>query len=854
MRAATVLARSVAQRQRASLVGLAALLSLGLGVALAAPAVAARTDRAYDHYLRRAEIGDVVVNPGLSTERAAEIIAATPGVRSVTSDDVLTATLDSGAARTQAEVDSTYVQLRVSSDGRYIVADRPAILEGRMLHDGAEAIVSREAAEDYDLVVGDRLPIAFWRPSYNTPGAGAEQDELVEPLGRETVTVVGIAAFADQVLEDALYPSATVVVTPEVGGPYTCTLGDLAEIEVRTLADLAATVPRDCSLSYRFFSLSVEGGADQATAVTDRLTTALNEENERLPAIAREADVGYLVLPTFTTDQRDAISRALAPGVTALRAFGAAAAVATVVLVLLVAFRVSRRTRDEVGIWRQLGAVRVERVTAVAAPLLVAVAAGVVVAVPLGWLGSSGGAVGSAALVEPGDTAHLPIDVTVLLVGAATMVLIAGVLAIGAAVASATGATRSSRTAGRGSLAAFGRRLPPASDLGVRGATSGASALVLLLGGVVAVSAVTATAVFTANLNALLDQPVRYGWPYDAAVLVGFGYGGSDDQAIAAALDRDDVDRWGFAALPTVTIEGLTVAAVAGRQGYGALDTPVLRGRYPTGPDEIAVGRQTLDELGLGIGDDVEVSSYLGDRAATITGVVVLPALGPYQSNRAESGRGALLSEPFFSQLIDDAEATAGLTPGSLESTGLSALVAIDLAEGVEPSVFLADLGDRRSWDRNGFESLAVSDPVPPPALDEAAALRGIPLALGGLLATAMIGGLALAVAIATHGRRQELALLRALGCSARDLRRSVRWHALSVVAVSLVVGLPLGTAAGRTAATAFLADLGVADSITVPFSSLFGVAIVALGAALLASVGPARTAARTPTSTGTAG
>lgn len=854
MRAARVLAWSVARRHRASLVGLAALLALGLGVALAATAVAARTDRSYDHYLRRAEVGDVVVNPGLSTERAAEIIAATPGVRSVTSDDVLTVTLDSGAPRTQAAVDSTYVQLRVSSDGRYVAADRPAILQGRMVQHGAEAIVSREAAEDYDLDLGDRLPIAFWRPSYNTPGVGAAQDELVEPLGRETVTVVGIAVFADQVLDDSLYPSATVVVTPEVGGPYTCTLGDLADIEVTTLADLATAVPRDCSLSYRFFSLSVEGGADQATAVTDRLTTALNEENERLPLIAREADVGYLVLPTFTSDQRDAIARALAPGVTALRAFGAAAAVATVVLVLLVAYRVSRRTRHEVGIWRQLGAGRVDRAAALAAPLLAAVAAGVVVAVPVGWLGSSGGAVGSAALVESGDTPHLPLDVTTLLVGATAVVLIAGVLAIGAVVASAASSTGTSRAPGRGSLVAFGRRLPPASDLGVRAATAGTSALVLLAGGIVAVSAVTATAVFTANLNALLDQPARYGWPYDAAVLVGFGYGGSDDEAIAAALDRDDVDGWGLAALPTVTLDGLTVAAVAGRQGYAAFDTPVLRGRYPTGPDEIAVGRQTLDELGLGLGDDVEVSSYLGDRAATITGVVVLPALGSYQSNRAESGRGALLSEPFFRQLVEGAESTAGLTPGSLEATGLSALVAIDLADGVDPSGFLADLGDRGSWDRNGFESLGVSDPVPPPALDEAAALRGVPLALGGLLAFAMISGLALAVAIATHGRRRELALLRALGCSARELRRSVRWHALSVAAASLVVGMPMGIAAGRTATTAFLADLGVADSVIVPLGALAGVALVAGLAALLASVGPARTAARTPTSTGTAG
>jgi ABC-type lipoprotein release transport system permease subunit len=847
MGAPTLLARATARRQRRALVGLTAVLAIGLGVALAVLAVAARTDRAYDHYLRQAEVGDVVVNPALSTERAAEIIEATPGVRSVTSDDLLTATLDQGAARTQSEVDSNYVQVRVSNDGRYTAQDRPTILEGRMVHGGAEALVSREAADAYDLAVGDRLPIAFWRPSYNTPGVGAAQDELVEPLGRETTTVVGVAVFADEVLAEPLYPRTVVLVTPEVGGPYTCVIGDLATADVRTLEDLVTVVPRDCSLSYRYFSIAVDGGAEQATAVTDRMTTVFNEENERLPTVAREADVGYSVLSTFTDDQRDAMTRALAPGVTALRAFGSAAAAATVVLVLLVAFRVARRARVDQLVWRQLGVCRAGRTVALTVPLGGAVLAGVTGALVVGWLGSARGAVGSAAIVEPGRAPHLPLDVTAIVLVVVMGALTAGVLAIGASITAPPAPDRSPR---RVLFLGLGRRLPPASDLGVRAATTGASALALVLGGIVAVSAVATTAVFTANLNALLDQPSRYGWTYDAAVLLGFGYGGSDDEVIAEALDRDDVDHWGLAALPAVTIQGRTVAAVAARRGYDGLDTPVVQGRYPTAVDEIAVGRQTAEDLDVQIGDEVDVSSYLGERRATISGVVVLPAVGAYQSNRAESGRGALLSAPFFAQALVDAESAAGMEPGSLEATGMSSLVAVDLADGVDPDEFLADLGDRRRWDRNGFESLAVSGPVRPPALEEAAALRGVPLALGGLLAAAMVGGLALGIAIATNGRRRELALLRALGCSARDLRRSVRWHALSVAAISVVVGLPLGVAIGRTATRVFLADLGVDDSMVVPVGALIVVAGVAALAALLASVGPARTAS-TPTSTG---
>lgn len=147
MGARTVLASATARRQWRALIGLAALLAIGLGVSLAATAVAARTDRAYDAYLDRADVGDVVVNPALATRRAAAIIAETPGVRSVVSDDLLTATLDDGEPRTQAQVDSGFVQLRTSDNGRYVTQDRPVILAGRMAQEGAEAVVSRETAE-----------------------------------------------------------------------------------------------------------------------------------------------------------------------------------------------------------------------------------------------------------------------------------------------------------------------------------------------------------------------------------------------------------------------------------------------------------------------------------------------------------------------------------------------------------------------------------------------------------------------------------------------------------------------------------------------------------------------------------
>ena len=206
-----VLARASARGRVGSLVGLAGVVALGLGASLGALAIAARTDRAYDDYLQRADVAEVVVNPSLGTEWVEKTIASTDGVLSYASDDVLSATFDDGEGRTQSAVDSVLSQLRVSFDGRYLEQDRPVVEEGRFLRPGAaEAFLGRAAADALGVEVGDTLPMAFWVASYNTPEVGAAQGDLVEPIGRSSATVVGIGRFPDEVLPDELFPQERV--------------------------------------------------------------------------------------------------------------------------------------------------------------------------------------------------------------------------------------------------------------------------------------------------------------------------------------------------------------------------------------------------------------------------------------------------------------------------------------------------------------------------------------------------------------------------------------------------------------------------------------------------------------------
>ena len=181
-----------------------------------------------------------------------------------------------------------------------------------------------------------------------------------------------------------------------------------------------------------------------------------------------------------------------------------------------------------------------------------------------------------------------------------------------------------------------------------------------------------------------------------------------------------------------------------------------------------------------------------------MTGLVVLPSLGPFESDRAGTGSGVLLSAPLFDELVGQAEAASGLEPGELRSK-LDAFVGIDWRTAPIPRA------SSPTWTTScgrgmasGFVPFQHPDPVRPPQIADVAAMQRVPVALGGFFALAMALGLALGISAATRERRRELAVLRALGCSGRQLTASVRWHAFTVVAVAIVVGAPLGIAVGR--------------------------------------------------------
>ncbi len=814
-------------------------------MALASLEAARRTESAYTSYLRRAEVGELAVNPGLITDRAEEIITSTPGVSDVVSDSWLTGTADDGHPRTQAEVDGTPILMRVSADGRFTERDRPAVHEGRMVSGGAEAFVSVETARALDLEVGDRLPLAFWR-SYAPPAP--PPSEIVEPIGRTEAEVVGIGVFADEVLADGLYPRQRVVVSPEVGSPFDCTLRLPAADDPRPLEELGpAVIPDDCAISYRQFSLHVGGGDAGVGSVMGTLAQRLADENQHLPAALRDSDIGYSLIPSVTADVRQRVQRSLDPAVRALQLFALAVGVATLVVTLLGAVRIARRHEVDARTWRHLGAVRMQQMTGIAAPLAVAAVAGLAGSLVVGWLGSGFGPLATARAVEPPGRLGLSPAVVLAVLGASAAVLAVGLVLAAAAVSRSTLDALPRRASHRGS--ALSRSASPWLALGGRAALGGPGAGALLGASVVAVTAILSTSAFTASIDALVSDGDRFGWPYDAAAMVNYGYGGADVGAIAATLDRPEVRSWGLAALPLgVTVDGESVPVVAGRAGFDDLPVPVVEGERPIGDDEIGLGALTAKRMGVGVGDRVEVSTPDGERVMTVRGLVVLPPIGPFEADRASLGTGALLPASFLAAALPDPGQEAGAGSGEqAEAEEPGTFVAIDLVEGTDREGFVAAISEElATWDLNQFIVLPYADPVRPPQIADVAAMRAVPGALVGVFAVAMAGGLAIGITVATKARRRELAVLRALGATGRQLRASVQAQSLTVVGIGLGAGLPLGLALGRASYRAFATSLGALPEpfVSLPWTIVIVVATLAIG--LLAAAGPGHWIART--------
>ena len=690
-----------------------------------------------------------------------------------------------------------------------------------------------ESSVGHPVHVGDTIPMAFyWSFAENSLPAGS----VVKPIGVEHLRVAGFGRFSDEVLPDALFPEQRLVVSADVARKYACTTDLRADMTLDEATD--AEFPQDCARSYTYYALRLKGGRQTKVAVRREFEKVARRLSKDVPQAVKDIGAGYPYISQDRAEVEDAVRQVTRPTVTALAVFGIVSGLAMLVVAALAIARILRRNDAAQRTLRALGATRGQRAVIGAGPPLIAALVGIIAAVPIALAASVVGPAGSVRLVDPSPGVALPPVVvvpTVALVGI-VLVLIAAALGWSAAMRASTVSDRPERRSWFTS--ALARRSSPAATEGIRAAltrrrSDGGAAV--LAGCVVALAAVVAAVVFATNLTALVSEPTRYGWPWSVAFITNGGYGDTDPAQVAAALDGNRAVK-DYALFDTDTetqLAGHPVPTIYGFPGAERTIVPLSEGRQARRPGDAILGSKTAADLGVAVGDRVRVTGpYPGFHSAKVVGIGVMPHLGPLLAGRAGLGTGAFV--------LSGADASDPALQYPATFTG------IQLKSGTDVNAFVAGLDPApQHWFASpGSTVRSFLSAVRPPEIVNADDMRAAPLLLGGLLAVGLMIGLALSIGVSVRDRRRELAILRSLGFSRRDLRATVGWQAMATIAVGLAVGIPMGIIAGRLAWRAFADQLGVVAHADIPVGWLAVVGLAAILLGLIAAAPPARAAA----------
>jgi hypothetical protein len=542
--------------------------------------------------------------------------------------------------------------------------------------------------------------------------------------------------------------------------------------------------------------------------------------------------------------------RAIKPEAIALAAFGGIAALAALVIVGQAIGRQVRTGDADRIVLRGVGAGPAVASTDGLMGILGAVGTGTVVAVAVAIGLSPLFPIGPVRAFEPGPAVAL--DATVLALGAlALFVALAAVaLVLSFREAPHRTAARRARSEPRGSSlarAAAGAGLPPVAVAGVRFALEpgdGARRVPVrsaILGACVAVVVLVATLTFGASLRGLVSHPALYGWNWDYALVAGGGGGDVPQQQGTRLLDADpDIAAWTGGWTVAVAIDGQSTPAIGEAPG-AAVGPALLSGHGMDRPGETVLGPSTLVALHKRVGDTVVVSAPGGpSQPLRIVGTATFPAVSVGSgSQHLEMTSGAVIPEtllpptarnPFNDPLAGPSIVLVRLRPGAARSQALRRLSAIASATSNAANFGVAVVGVQRPAEIVNYRSAG-----------------GTPAALGAALAAGAAGALGVTLMASVRRRRRDLALLKALGCTRRQLGAAVAWQATVAVALGTVVGVPLGIALGRWLWDTFANGIHVVPLPSVPLLTIVAVAVGALALANVVAALPARTAARTP-------
>lgn len=346
---------------------------------------------------------------------------------------------------------------------------------------------------------------------------------------------------------------------------------------------------------------------------------------------------------------------------------------------------------------------------------------------------------------------------------------------------------------------------------------SSTTSLTLMIG----VALVVTATVFAATLSELIAGDLEEELLADHVVTISdavAGAGGGMDPAIAGSiggLDGVDAAVGTRTAFAQVGDDFAQVSGADTAQLAAVADLGVLAGRVTgLGPGEVAVRRTTAEDEGLAVGDVVTVRFQQGAASATVAGVYD----GGYQ----------LVGEWLVDNSLLDASLSRSLDTRilvSADGADRALIASIDAALASDPT---ARISTRQEFidDQAG----QITD------------LLTLLYALLGMSVVVALIGIVNTMSLSIHERTRELGLLRAVGMTTRQLRRTVRYEAAIIALIGTLAGLVLGLFFGWAAFDAL--GLGYSN-FAIPWAALLAICLAGLVAGLVSGVLPARRAGR---------
>ncbi len=136
--------------------------------------------------------------------------------------------------------------------------------------------------------------------------------------------------------------------------------------------------------------------------------------------------------------------------------------------------------------------------------------------------------------------------------------------------------------------------------------------------------------------------------------------------------------------------------------------------------------------------------------------------------------------------------------------------------------------------------------PRVPVEVDRLRQINWLSVTLAALLAILALVAVGHALVTSVRRRRQELAVLKTLGFTRRQIRCAVAWQATTLATIGLVAGIPAGVLVGGLVWRQVASGLGVATAPLLPTAAVLVIIPCALAAVNLLAFFPARAAART--------